>query len=71
MTENSERYWEARWRDEAAENDRLRGREEMLRGLAANDGNPDQHVARRALALMDNITELFHRANEDERDGHR
>lgn len=43
--------------------ERLRGREAMLRGLAANDGNPDQHVARRALALMDNITELFHRAN--------
>lgn len=33
----------------------------VLRGLAANDGNPDQHVARRALAIINNTTELFHR----------
>jgi hypothetical protein len=33
MTEGSERYWEARWRDEKAENERLR---EALR-LAKDD----------------------------------
>jgi hypothetical protein len=31
MTEHSERYWEARWRDEKAENERLAVENELLK----------------------------------------
>jgi hypothetical protein len=30
MTEQAERYWEARWRDEHAENERLRAQRDQL-----------------------------------------
>lgn len=39
----------------------------ILRGLAANDGNPDQHTARRALAIIEGTTELYHRDREAEK----
>ena len=45
VTGNAERYWEGRWRDEAAENERLRKRVEVLEAELRS-------IARAAEALL-------------------